>query len=316
MDRFKKFRNNLNNYMLDHCHSRRNIINTAVEDLIMGGGKRLRPIMFFWASKFGQSEEKELLPIAAGIELLHMATLVHDDIIDEAILRRGEVTAQERFGKNVAVFVGDFLLTKANDLFSQNLSRHSLKRLNKTISLVCEGEIHQYEEKYILDVSINDYLRRIRRKTALLFAVSTYMGGYESGLRSKNLSLLYNFALELGMTFQIQDDLLDFVGQEEKTGKKMGQDLIAGIYTLPVIYLMQKKDFSAEARSILSKDLLDVGDVNIISQRVVESGALKDSKELGKKFLDRANNSLHQLPKIKAREDMMKILKRQLKRQK
>lgn len=220
MDKFVKFRNQLNEFMLEYCYSSRNIINTAVEDLIMGGGKRLRPIMFFWAARFGNFEKDKFLSIAAGIELLHMATLVHDDIIDEAKLRRGEITAQERFGKNVAVFVGDYLLTKSNDLFSQNLSRHCLKRLNRTVGLICEGEIAQYEEKYNIDIEMKDYFRRIRRKTALLFAISTYMGAYEAGLRDKKLSLLYNFALEMGMTFQIQDDLLDFVGKEEKTGKK------------------------------------------------------------------------------------------------
>ncbi|MFW6016687.1 MAG: polyprenyl synthetase family protein [bacterium] len=316
MDKFKKFRNQLNNYMLEYCYSRRNIINTAVEDLILGGGKRLRPIMFFWAARFGEFDKDKLFPIAAGIELLHMATLVHDDIIDDAKLRRGEITAQERFGKNIAVFVGDYLLTKSNDLFSQNLSRHCLKRLNKTVSLICEGEVDQYEEKFNIDIGIKDYFRRIRRKTALLFAISTYMGAYESGLRAKKLSLLYNFALEMGMTFQIQDDLLDFVGKEEETGKKMGQDLLSGIYTLPVICLMQKEEYREESRQILGKDILDESDLSLISQMVVESGSLQDSKEIGKRFLNKAINYLEGLPKIRAREDMMFILYRQLKRQK
>lgn len=315
MDKFLDIVDQLNNFILKYCKSNRSILNTAVEDLINGGGKRLRPILVILAGKFGNSDKNKLLSIAAGIELLHMATLVHDDIIDEGKLRRGQLTAQERFGKNVAVFIGDYLLTKSYTLFTKQLSRHSLTRLNKIVRLVCIGEIDQFEEKYNTNITIYDYLKRIRRKTALLFAISTYIGAYESGLRDKSLYYLYNFALEMGMTFQIQDDLLDFTGQEKKTGKKIGQDLAAGIYTLPLIYLLKKEGYCKKTLKLLNKDIMADEDIKRINDMVYESSAFDDSKELGQKFLDKAVNNLNKLPDIQARIEMKYILDWQLKRQ-
>src|SRR5690554_1568828 len=122
MERFAEIIEKLDSLMLRYCKSTSLILNTAVEDLIDGGGKRLRPIMVMLAGSFGNFDEDKLLHVAAGIELLHMATLVHDDIIDEARLRRGKITAQEKFGNDVAVFVGDYLLTKSYSLFVDNLS--------------------------------------------------------------------------------------------------------------------------------------------------------------------------------------------------
>ncbi len=315
MDKFQGIIDELNNFILVYCKSNRSTLNTAVKDLIAGGGKRLRPILVLLAGQFGENEGDKLLSISAGVELLHMATLVHDDIIDEAQLRRGQITAQQRFGKNVAVFVGDYLLSKSYTIFTEQLSRHSLIKLNKIVRLVCIGEIDQFEEKYDINLTIYDYLKRIRRKTALLFAVSTYIGAYESGLRGKPLYHLYNFALEMGMTFQIQDDLLDFAGQEKKTGKRLGQDMVSGIYTLPLICLLEKKKYNKQLREILNKKEITQDDITIITGMVYESNAFDESIELGQKFLDKAINNLNKLPEIKARADMKYILDWQLKRQ-
>lgn len=315
MDKFQGIIDELNDFILVYCKTNRSTLNNAVEDLIEGGGKRLRPILVLLAGQFGKSEGDKLLSIAAGVELLHMATLVHDDIIDEAKLRRGQITTQERFGKNVAVFVGDYLLSKSYTLFTEQLSRHSLIKLNKIVKLVCVGEIDQFEEKYDVDLTIYDYLRRIRRKTALLFAVSTYIGAYESGLRGKSLYYLYNFALEMGMTFQIQDDLLDFAGQEKKTGKRLDQDMAAGIYTLPVICLLEKKKYNNQLRKILNKNKITIDEIAVVTSMVYESSAFDESIELGQKFLDKAINNLNKLPDIEARAEMKYILDWQLKRQ-
>lgn len=315
MNRFQETINELNDFMIIHCKSKRVTLDAAVTDLVNGGGKRLRPILLMLAGNFGENDSEKLFSLAAAVELLHMATLVHDDIIDEARLRRGELTAQEKFGKKVAVFVGDYLLTKSYTLFAKYLSEHSLSKLNKIVKLICVGEIDQFEEKYEIDLSLIDYMKRIRRKTALLFAISSYIGAYESGVRGKLLYNLYSFALEMGMTFQIQDDLLDFTGSELKTGKKIGQDLAAGIYTLPVIYLMKKSDYSQETKKLLSKDVMNAEDINKISEMVIESGAVDESKLLASKFLKKAKENLDNLPDIKAKEDLKYILDRQLKRQ-
>lgn len=303
--------------MKKHCESRRDLLNTAITDLINGGGKRLRPIMFNIAAGFGNYNKDKIIKLASGIELLHMATLVHDDIIDEGKLRRGRETAQHRFGKNIAVFVGDYLLAKSYKLFSDNLSRKGLSRLNKTVHLICEGEIDQFQEKYNYHVSVRDYLKRIRRKTALFFGLSTYLGAYESGLRGKLLYHLYKFGLELGMAFQIQDDLLDFTGNEEKTGKKIGQDMAAGIYTLPVICLLEDNNYQGEARRLFRWDGFAEKDIiKQITGMVREGNSLNRSKTMEERFLARAEKHLKFLPADKTRDDLYYIVDQQSSREK
>lgn len=314
LDRFSLLIGNLNNLLISHCRSKNPVINIAIEDLIRGGGKRLRPILMLLAGKFGDFNEQKMLELAAGLELLHMATLVHDDIIDEAKLRRGEKTAQAKFGPNIAVFVGDYLLTRSYLMFSRYLSRHSLNRLNKIVKLICEGEINQYQEKYNYNLTVIDYLKRIRKKTALLFGTSTYIGAYESGVRKKELYHLYKFGLELGMAFQVQDDLLDFIGSEDKTGKKVGQDLKAGIYTLPLIYLLDSAH-AQKIKKMLSKGTLSEDEVELISDLTCQEGCLEKSRKLEQQFLDKAMTHLDSLPDIKIKDDLRYIIDWQLKRE-
>lgn len=306
----------VDDFIIEYANSRQKLINVAVADLVKAGGKRLRPIVMILASKFGDYQSDKLIKIAAGLELLHMATLVHDDIIDEATMRRGELTTQKRFGKDVAVFVGDFLLTKAYNLFLEHLSRNSVLKFNKVVKLICEGEVDQYQSKFAPDLTINDYLRRIRRKTALLFAFSTYVGAYESGIRNTTLSNLYNLGLEMGMAFQIRDDILDFVGKKSKVGKAVGQDLLAGIYTLPIVYLLDSKEDSKQVKEILTKESITEDDVILISELVKDKQAFAKSQQLEERFLDRAHYHLAQLPKNEAKQHLNYILGYQVSREK
>lgn len=316
MDRFTGTIEKINSLMSAHCKSTSLILDTAVQDLIEGGGKRLRPLVLILAGRFGEYNEEKLLSMATGIELLHMATLVHDDIIDEARLRRGRITAQEKFGNDVAVFVGDYLLTRSYSLFIDNLSQHSLLKLNKVVKMVCIGEIRQYEEKYNLDLSLLDYFKRIRRKTALLFAISSYIGAYEAGVRGKNLYHLYKFSLEMGMAFQIQDDLLDFIGKEDRTGKENNQDLTAGIYTLPLILLLRNEKYGQKTREVLEKKDLTIEDIALIQEMIRESGVLDLSRGYAERFVERARKNLAFLPDNVAKKDIEFILKLQVQRQK
>ena len=180
---YQKIRKELNENILEITKSKRPIINQAVEDLINGGGKKLRPFLMFLAASFGDYDKEKLLQLGSGVELLHMASLVHDDIIDNAELRRGKKTAQKKFGKKEAVFIGDFLLSRTFDIFFEYLDAATLRKMNKNVRLLCEGEIEQSEKRFDLQIGMKDYYRRIRHKTALLFALSSYLGAYVSGIR-------------------------------------------------------------------------------------------------------------------------------------
>ncbi|PTX16753.1 polyprenyl synthetase family protein [Halanaerobium congolense] len=311
---YQKIYTKLNKNIIEITNSKRTIVNEAVKDLVEGGGKKLRPFLMFLAASFGDDYDKDkLIQLGSGIELLHMASLVHDDIIDDADLRRGKESAQKKFGKKEAVFIGDFLLSKTFDIFFDYLDRDVLKKMNKHLRLLCEGEIEQSEKRYELQIGVRDYYRRIRHKTALLFALSSYLGGYVSGIRGKKLNILYKLGLEIGMAFQIQDDLLDFEGDENNTGKVLARDLKEGIVTLPVILLMGKNEYN-DKYQIYNKNVLDESVVNDIITDVKESDVLKESREILLVFIKRVEKYMDRLPNNRAKKKLKKLIELQVDR--
>jgi heptaprenyl diphosphate synthase len=311
---YQRICSELNNNIISITKSKRDIVNQAVEDLINGGGKKLRPFLMFLAASFGDDYDQEkLLQLGSGIELLHMASLVHDDIIDNAKLRRGKETAQNRFGKKDAVFIGDFLLSRTFDVFFDHLDKDILRKMNKNVRLLCEGEIEQSEKRFDLQIGIKDYYRRIRHKTALLFALSSYLGAYVSGVRGKKLSILYKLGLEIGMAFQIQDDLLDFEGDESETGKLLVHDLEEGIITLPVILLMEQDKYRNKY-SAYNNNLLDEQIVQKIISDIKNTGMIERSREILLVFINRVEKYLAQLPENKAKRKLEKLIEMQIDR--
>lgn len=310
---YQKISRELNISIIEITKSRKSIINQAVEDLINGGGKKLRPFLMFLAASFGDYDQEELLQLGSGIEILHMASLVHDDIIDNAELRRGKETAQKKFGKKEAVFIGDFLLSRTFDIFFEYLNKKTLRKMNKNVRLLCEGEIEQSEKRFDFQIGIKDYYRRIRHKTALLFALSSYLGAYVSGIRGKRLNVLYKLGLEMGMAFQIQDDLLDFEGNEENTGKLLAQDLKEGVITLPVILLLNKEEYKTKYAEY-NKTVFEDRIVKEIIFDVKDSGVLEESREILFKFINRIHKYLDQLPENKAKKKLKKLIEAQVER--
>ena len=310
---YQKICNELNKNILEIAKSKRPIINQAVEDLIKGGGKKLRPFLMFLSASFGDYDKEKLLQLGSGIELLHMASLVHDDVIDNAELRRGNETAQKKFGKKEAVFIGDFLLSRTFNIFFEYLDKNLLRKMNKNVRLLCEGEIEQSEKRFDFQIGIRDYYRRIRHKTALLFALSSYLGAYVSGIRGKRLNVLYKLGLEIGMAFQIQDDLLDFEGNEKDTGKLLAQDLKEGVITLPVILLLNKDEYRNKYAEY-NKTILDDKIVEEIIADVKKSGVLEESRDILHVFINRVKKYLVQLPDNKAKRKLKKLIEVQVER--
>ncbi|ADQ14334.1 Polyprenyl synthetase [Halanaerobium hydrogeniformans] len=321
---YKNIVKKLDKNIIEKTTTHREIINSAIVDLIDGGGKKLRPFLMFLAASFGDYDKKELLDLGSSIEILHMASLLHDDIIDDADLRRGKVTAQKRFGKNEAVFIGDFLISRTFDILFEYLDKETLIKMNKNLRLICEGEIEQAEKKYDFNISIRDYYRRIRHKTALLFAISSYLGAYVSGIRGKKLNILYKLGLEIGMAFQIQDDILDFNGEQAKTGKKIAKDLEEGVITLPVILLFQKEEYQKKYSHVLEMGglknteldnrKLEQETIISITEDVRNSSVLEESREILKIFITRVDKYLNYLPKNKAKKRLKKLIAAQIDR--
>ena len=284
------------NYMKEVIPSRKKILTDICLELIEAGGKRLRPAFVIIGAKFGRFDEIKIIPLAASMELLHTATLVHDDIIDDSELRRGRVTVQAKWGEDMAVYVGDYLFTKAFTILSDKMHYEYLNRIAHAFKTICEGEIDQYEIKYNMDVSVTDYLKRIYRKTAVLFVMSILTGAYEGKCKRSTIHALGKFASFYGMAFQVYDDLLDYLSSEEIEGKPIGNDIRQGIYTLPLLYALKDQKTGPEIKKFLSKKA-DISNEEIqqVIQLVKETRALDLTRELKEKFVKKALSDLDNL---------------------
>lgn len=282
-------------YLLVMLQARQPLIHQTVADLAKAGGKRLRPALVFASGFIGGASIEDLTPLAAAVEIMHMATLVHDDIIDDAELRRGVPTTQVQYGKDVAVFTGDYLFAQTFLLLAGEVKEELLRRMARGIKLICEGEIDQYENRFNLDVSFLKYFRRIRRKTAILFGVSCFSGGYQAKLKTKHLTPLSKFGKYFGMLFQITDDILDVASTREQTGKPVGNDFTQGVYTLPVIFALQDEKIGPVLREALQGEVTDKEN---ILDLIHSTDALNKTKQIVELYAKKARKEIAKLPKI------------------
>jgi octaprenyl-diphosphate synthase len=231
------------------------------DDLVSAGGKRARPQLVFLASRAIQaltgSIDAREIDFAAVIELLHSASLLHDDLIDDADTRRGAVTAFRRYGNVVSVFAGDFLLSKQLEVLAAFGPETSafVKLIAETSRDICEGEVLQFQVAALETYSLEHYVKIITGKTAALAAAATKGAAMLSGANEDVIHALETFGLEYGRAFQIRDDLLDLMGDEATIGKPIGGDLREGKATLPLLYLLEDDDLAVreEIRSMLHR---------------------------------------------------------------
>ncbi|MBC8060386.1 MAG: polyprenyl synthetase family protein [Clostridiaceae bacterium] len=281
------------------------LVENAILELINSGGKLLRPAFLIIAARFGNFNKEELYPLAAVIEMLHMATLVHDDIIDDSTLRRGIETIQAKHGKNYAVYIGDFLFCRCFKILSEHSSLKSINVDSNVMSRICMGEIEQFSSKYNQQVSVNKYLKRISSKTAELFSLSFYSGAVESGCSDKLCRDLSKIGHNIGMAFQIIDDILDYTGDELLVGKSLGNDIKQGIYTLPLIYVL--KNENSRLSSILAKNAFCEQDLNDIIKIVKDFGGIEKSRALAERYTKRAFNIINTLPNGESKTILLKV---------
>jgi len=214
------------------------LVSEAAGYLLTAGGKRFRPMLGILAAYFGDPDDPRVVQGAVSVELTHMATLYHDDVIDEARSRRGIPSANTRWDNTVAILTGDFLFARAAAVAS-GLGQEVTRLLADTIAQVCEGQIREADIAGRLDLDEAGYMEVIRRKTASLISTSCRLGGLLSGAPSDVARRLGVFGEALGMAFQLSDDIMDLTADRETLGKEPGADLREGVYTLPVIFALQ-----------------------------------------------------------------------------
>ena len=280
-------------YLAEKLSSKNEFLRTACRSAVLSGGKRLRPAFTIITAMSGNYRREVVFPAAASVEILHTATLIHDDIIDCARTRRGKPTISEKHGINLAVYTGDYLLAKSLRLLVETgLKPERLDALARAVSMICEGEIDQYLGKYEI-ASVHVYLKRIMRKTGILFSAASLLGAKAGDLDERSLKLFARFGLSFGTAFQIKDDILDMESSERVEGKPVINDLKEGIVTLPVIYAVRN---NPELRAEIEGFFDGKGDVREILHRVSRSGGSKDSQALKRKYVERCRKYLAQLP--------------------
>ena len=207
---------------------------------LKGGGKRLRPAMALLSGSFYDYNPERLMPMILAVEIMHLATLVHDDTIDNSFVRWGRPTVNKIWGMEKAVLLGDYLFAKAGDLTASTENLRVIKLLPQTLMIITNGELAQAASAFQLGQSREQYIFRISSKTAALFVMATESGAVLSGAPEKSIQILHDYGYYLGHAFQIIDDILDFISTEEEMGKPVGSDLAQGTVTLPTLMLMER----------------------------------------------------------------------------
>ena len=283
------------------------LINQIGAHIIGSGGKRLRPMLVLLAAQAALYAGDEHIQLAAVVEFIHTATLLHDDVVDESDLRRGRKTANAVWGNAASVLVGDFLYSRAFQLMVELERMRVMKILADTTNAIAEGEVLQLLHINNPDIDEAAYLQVVERKTAVLFSAATRLGAVLGGLPHEQEEALALYGLHLGFAFQIADDVLDYVSDSDTLGKNIGDDLAEGKPTLPLIYAIQhsKPEQAASMRRAIESGGLDSLE-NIVAA-IHDSGALELSRAKALDYAESAKNALRVLPASDARDALLAL---------
>jgi octaprenyl-diphosphate synthase len=273
--------------------------------VVQGTGKGIRPALTLLSGKSFTYEFTYLLPMAVSVELMHTATLVHDDAIDKSDTRRGRRTINSIWGDEIAILMGDYLFSKAGEFVADTQMPRVIKLFSQTLGTISRGEIVQWRAAFNPDQTREDYFHRIYGKTASLFSLSTQSGAVLSQAPEDAVTVMKEYGDNLGIAFQIVDDILDFTSTEEAMGKPVGSDLIQGTLTLPAMMLMERNPKDNPIRRFFeSKDIKYVAEA---IQMVLNSAIVDDCYEVAVEYRDRACRNLKSLPKPKSRQSLLDL---------
>lgn len=283
------------------------VIREVCFHILNAGGKRVRPLLVWYSGLLFGSESNDLKQTAITAELIHMASLIHDDIIDGSEFRHNQPTAQKIWGNHRAVLGGDYLFAKAFGILARNKLTEPLGIMVGAIQNMCQGEILQDGDQFNLNIRMEEYYDRISKKTAVLIEASCKAGAVVNGADHIQTEALGRFGLNLGLAFQIIDDILDICGDESKMGKPKYTDLIKGNLTLPVILLMKQPQYQGRLMGLFKEKDLNQSVLSEIEGVVRESGAMERAFAIGVSHLDQARKILKDFPENSAREFLEKI---------
>ncbi|MCL5771170.1 MAG: polyprenyl synthetase family protein [Actinobacteria bacterium] len=300
----------LEKYIKDFVYGFNGILRETLSNTLLAGGKRIRPALFLICAKSENYDIKRLIPAAAAIEFLHTASLIHDDIIDKSLLRRGKKTIHNIYDKDTARYVGDYLFTYAFYILNTYNDYKILREISETSQLLVFGEFDQIKTKKILDQNEETYLEKINEKTSSLFKLSCVLGGILSGSSDEDIENLRRFGQYLGIAFQINDDLIDIniKTSEEKPDKLHGNDIRQGNITLPLIYTLKNKKIKAEIKNIIGSNvLIDEEKANKIISLIYKTNAIKIATRKIYYYLNEAKKIVKKINNTERKNGLIEI---------
>jgi len=288
-------------------HSEVALVNQVGEYIINSGGKRLRPALVVLSAKaYGYSGEYHY-NLAAVVEFIHTATLLHDDVVDESELRRGRSTASAMFGNAASVLVGDFLYSRAFQMMVDVNDMRVMRTLADATNIIAEGEVLQLLNCHDANVDVANYLHVIHCKTAKLFEAAMRLGAILANAGKAAEEAAAKYGMHLGTAFQLVDDVLDYSGDEHETGKNLGDDLAEGKPTLPLIFAMQR---GSAAQAAVIRQAIEEGDIERFAevlQVVRETGALDHTREQARREAESACLALKDMPDTNYKESLLQL---------
>jgi heptaprenyl diphosphate synthase len=282
-------------------------VTEAAQHLVMAGGKRFRPLLALLSAEFGDSSRPEVVDAAAVLELTHLATLYHDDVMDEAPVRRGAESANSRWTNTVAILTGDYLFARASDLVA-DLGPDAVRIQARTFSRLVTGQIRETAGPFAGADPVEHYLHVVAEKTGSLIATSGHFGAMFAGASTEVVETLTRYGEVIGVAFQLSDDLLDIASSSGQSGKTPGTDLREGVPTLPVLYALRSTDPAEDRlRSLVSQPLVD-DDLHAEALRLLRSSpAMASAQKTLESYADEARSLLAQLPDIPARAALQSL---------
>jgi heptaprenyl diphosphate synthase len=299
----------LEQYLEDYSETLEGILKETVKNTLIAGGKRIRPSLFLICAKNENYDIDYLLPAAASIEIVHTASLIHDDIIDKSILRRGRRTIHNTYDKDTAKFVGDYLFTQSFSLLNSYSNAGIVEEMSKAAQLLVKGEFDQLKTKKDFYQNEKIYFEKIFEKTSSLFKVSCALGGILSGSTETDIKNMEKFGEYIGISFQINDDLIDvdINNSPDGVGKPVGNDIKQGDITLPFIYAFNDASFRSRIKSLMRKDSLSDNDMRSILKLLTDTGAIAQTREKFYSYLGMAREAAGLINGAERKEGLIKV---------
>jgi len=281
-------------------------LSQLLDQSLSAGGKRIRPALTFLSGMFYDYQFKYMLPMALSIELMHTATLIHDDAIDKSDTRRGRNTIYKLWGVEPAVLLGDYLFAQAGVTVSDTQNLRCIRLFSETLSTISRGELNQAKNAFNLSQTFEQYIQRIYGKTASLFCLATESGGILSSAPESAIESLKNYGLNLGIAFQIIDDILDFIGTEKELGKPAGSDLKQGTLTLPAMLLNQRYPEDNPVKRLF-QDHQKTENIILAIEQVRNSSVVDECYQVAGKYRDNACRYILDLPEQPNRRALLEL---------